>query len=83
VTQREELEEEDLGLMRNVAQREWLIDHACVIVLNGGSNSQVATHHNTLSICCCASEDWWVLILDFTENILEGSGDFGHCPFYI
>jgi len=61
----------------------WLIDHACVIVLNGGSISQVATQHNTLSICsCCASEDWWVLILDFTENILEGIGDFGHCSFY-
>lgn len=43
MTQKEELEEEDLGLMKNVALKEWLIDHACVIVLNGGSNSQV-TH---------------------------------------
>lgn len=39
MTQRDELEEEDLGLMKNVEQREWLIDHAYVIVLNGGSYS--------------------------------------------
>ena len=51
MTQREGLEEEDLGLglMKNVEQRVWLTDHACVVVLNGGSYSQVTTQH-TLSL---------------------------------